>query len=204
MSGKSGVIALQIGKDQPELNESPDAKKGAKNKLLIAKEFASVASAPLMTYNEASLEGLEPEKKHTAYGSKMKLILKLAIVVVIFIQVVLESFKKYGTEKIQVLSTNMHNEFYYHLSEYPLMNLLPLHWYLEMNKEDVVDRMECLINKNPEQCQHFDEMKCAVNDLKSDAYERCMLRTYRKFGKEEKTFCLNHFEKSGLYSSKDK
>ena len=116
----------------------------------MAKEFAGVASAPLMNYKEEDLEKLEPEKKHSAYGSRTKLILQLALVVVIFIQVVLTSFKKYGTEKIQVLSTNMHNEFFYQLSEYPLRDLFPLHWYLEINKEDVVDRMECLINENPE------------------------------------------------------
>ena len=66
----------------------------------MAKEFAGVASAPLLNYKEEDLEKLEPEKKHSACGSRTKLILQLALVVVIFIQVVLTSFKKYGTEKI--------------------------------------------------------------------------------------------------------
>ena len=88
-------------------------KKEAKNALMSAKEFAQVSSAPLFSYEEAGLEKLEPEKKHTSWGAKLKLILKLAIFVVIFIKIVLESFKKLGNEKIQVLSTDMHNEYFY-------------------------------------------------------------------------------------------
>lgn len=123
-------------------------KKEAKNAFLKAKEFAEVSSAPLFTYEEGGLEKLEPEKKHSSWGTRLKMILKLVVYVVIFIKIVLESFKKLGDEKIQVLSTEMHNEYFYQMADYPLKKLMPLHWFVEMNREDVVDRMECTINQN--------------------------------------------------------
>ena len=81
---------------------------------------------------------------------------------------------------------------------------MPVHWFLEINKEDVVDRMECLLNENDTLCEHYDEMKCAVFDKKSYRYESCMLRAYRKFNYEQKKHCIKHYQNSGLYLPSEK
>ena len=98
----------------------------------------------------------------------------------------------------------MHNNYIYDTIENPLERLLPVHWFLEMNREDVVDRMECLINNNETLCEHYDEVKCSVLDKKSYEYESCMLRTYRKFGREQKDFCISHYQNSGHYLPSEK
>ena len=59
-----------------------------------------------------------------------------------------ESVKQFDKQKSQELSTKMHNEFNYSMSDLPLEKLMPVHWFLEINREDVVDRMECLENNN--------------------------------------------------------
>lgn len=104
----------------------------------------------------------------------------------VVLQILIGSLKKYGTEKIQVVSTKMNNEFFYDMEDYPLKKLFPLHWFLEINREDVVDRMECVLKNKPEFCQIYDEKKCTVYDIKSELYQDCMLRTQRKFGKDMK------------------
>jgi hypothetical protein len=65
---------------------------------------------------EATLEKFEPEKTHKGYAAKFSLVLKIAIVVIIFMTIVLNAFKSFGTEKIQVLTTVMHNDFRYNLT----------------------------------------------------------------------------------------
>ena len=169
-----------------------------------AKEFADAAKAPLFDYNEEALESLEPEKNHSKKGSRLKFMIKMALVVVILFKIVWETVKKYGNQKSQELSTTMHNNYIYDTIENPLERLLPVHWFLEMNREDVVDRMECLINNNETLCEHYDEVKCSVLDKKSYEYESCMLRTYRKFGREQKDFCISHYQNSGHYLPSEK
>ena len=51
----------------------------------------------------------------------------------------------------------MNNEFFYDMNVYPLKKLYPLHWFIEINREDVVDRMECVIHNEPEFCLKYDE-----------------------------------------------
>ena len=58
----------------------------------------------------------------------------------------------------------MRNEFKYDLEEYPLKRLFPLHWILEINKQDIVDRIECVIIGDQEQCKKIDEKLCSVYD----------------------------------------
>jgi hypothetical protein len=58
------------------------------------------------------------------------------------------------------MNTKMHNEFEYDMEEHPLRKLLPVHWFLIINKEEVVDRLECLVSEIPDQCLRYDEMKC--------------------------------------------
>ena len=62
----------------------------------------------------------------------------------------------------------------------------------------------CVLHKEPDQCQLYDEMKCSVYDNKGEEYQDCMLRTYRKFGKEMKIFCIDHYEKSSIFSEQEK
>ena len=73
-----------------------------------------------------------------------------------------------------------------------------------MSRQDVVDRMECLVNKNDTFCKDYDELKCTVYDKKEDNYEYCMLRAQRVHGVEMKEFCIEHYIRSDVYDEKEK
>ena len=92
----------------------------------------------MFAYNEDRLEAMEPQKHHGQYAKKLKKFLKFVILTTIFLTIVIDAFSNYGTEKIQVLSNKMRNEFYYDVKEHPLDKILPLHWFLELNREEVV------------------------------------------------------------------
>ena len=49
-----------------------------------------------------------------------------------------------------------------------------------MNKEDVVDRMECILNEDPEQCQHFDEMMTSTRHSAAADVPALALRLKRR------------------------
>jgi hypothetical protein len=43
-----------------------------------------------------------------------------------------------------------------------------------------------------------------VYDEMEEEYETCMLRVMRKFGKDMKDYCIDHYQESGLYDKKDR
>jgi len=59
----------------------------------------------------------------------------------------------------------MHNDYFYDMNEYPLRKLLPLHWFIEINREEVVQRIECVVSDISEKCYQFDEKKCTIYDV---------------------------------------
>jgi hypothetical protein len=64
--------------------------------------------------------------------------------------------------------------------------------------------MECLLGISDESCFVYDELKCSVHDKKDKLYETCMLRVQRKYGKEMRDFCTQHYIDSNVYDSTEK
>jgi hypothetical protein len=91
-------------------------RKKIKSKLEEAKGFWVNATEEAFKPVEATLEKFEPERTHKGYAAKFSLVLKIAIVVIIFMAIVLKAFKTIGKEKIQVLTTVSHNDFRYNLT----------------------------------------------------------------------------------------
>ena len=94
----------------------------------------------------------------------------------------------------------MKTSFDFDLERYNVQELLPFHWFMEINKEAVVDRMECLINKNPETCFEMQEQKCRTQyEVKGKKYEDCMMSTYKMYAKDQVQFCQNLYYFSDTY-----
>ena len=71
---------------------------------------------------------------------------------------------------------------------------------MEINKESVVDRMECLINKDPVRCFEQQEQQCRTQfDVKGKNYENCMMRIYKTYAKDKETFCEDLYYKSDTF-----
>lgn len=52
-----------------------------------------------------------------------------------------------------------------------LSTLLPIHHYVTLKLNHVTERMNCIINKNEQACQAFDDLKGNSLDKKSAEYE---------------------------------
>lgn len=55
-----------------------------------------------------------------------------------------------------------------------------------------------MINEESHYCKEFDKKLCSVYDKRGKFYEDCMLRTQRKFDKNNgtkdmKEFCIDHY-----------
>lgn len=141
----------------------------------------------MFSFDENALEQEEPESSATNYQKYFKKFVTLCVVVYLLIAVVVESFKKIGQEKIQTTGTIMMIAFNFDLNRYTPDELLPFHWFMELNKQDVVDRMECLINKDSERCFEMQEQTCRAQfQVKGKNYENCMMRAYKMFAKDQK------------------
>lgn len=92
-----------------------------------AYEFLFEANKKLMTYNEDNLENYEPEKEHNQCQKYSRKALAFIIFGSLLLYILFGSINKYGTEKIQVVSTKMNNDFFYDMEHYPPRKLLPLH-----------------------------------------------------------------------------
>ena len=66
-----------------------------------------------MDYNEGSLLGMEPQKKHKGYCIKFKVFIKYSIFICIFSTIVIKMLMSFGDEKSQVLANVNHNEYIY-------------------------------------------------------------------------------------------
>jgi hypothetical protein len=97
-------------------------------------EFASNSTKKAFEAEEGNLENFEPEQEHKGHRGKLKIIFKVIIAFTIFMTIVLKAFQSFGTEKIQVVSTVMHNDYNYDLNAHPVEVLYPFHWFIEFNR----------------------------------------------------------------------
>ena len=87
---------------------------------------------------------LEPEKK-ASMGVWIKMILKILAGIIIFFYVIVENVNKIGKLKSESLNLVKKTEISYDMTN----DLLPMHYFSEFSKDQITDRMECLINRNP-------------------------------------------------------
>ena len=119
-----------------------------------------LAANKIFSENENDLEREEPESSATNYFKYLKILTTLGVGTYLFIEIAIKMFKKIGKIKLQNTSTEMKKALYYNLTKYPPDELLPFHWFMELNKQDVVDRMECLINNDDDRCFEMDKQTC--------------------------------------------
>lgn len=122
------------------------------------------------------------------------------------IYILVANFKKIGSEKSQQVSVLKYNDLTYYVGEEVggIQNLLPLHFLTTFNKNEVLDRMGCLVNNNKTLCDKYEERKCEVHGIKRKEYDTCMLIQYEKAGMDLKTFCNNHYNTSnGIWTSQE-
>ena len=106
----------------------------------------------MFSFNEEELEREEPESSSKNYVKYLKKLMTVLVIFYLFTEIVLENFNKIGTKKIQTVGTDMKTFYSFDLEEVEIYKLLPFHWFVEINKQSVVDRMECLINKDSQRC----------------------------------------------------
>ena len=145
-------------------------------------KFLKLAANKMFSQNENDLEREEPESSATNYFKYVRLLTTLFVGVYLFIAIVYDAFLKIGVEKIKNTSVAMKNILSYDLEKYPTDELLPFHWFMEVNKQDVVDRMECLINEDAEMCFDMEEQVCRSKfEVKGTDYQDCMMRAYETY-----------------------
>jgi hypothetical protein len=105
----------------------------------------------------------------------MKQILFWIIVFSIVIYTLSTNLSKIGTEKSQEVSILKHIELQYNITGGGLYKLIPLHFFTTFNRNEVIMRMECLVNQRTDACNLYEERKCEVNGLKNPEYDDCML-----------------------------
>lgn len=89
-----------------------------------------------------------------------------------------------------------HTELMYDITGASLYKLLPLHFFTSFNKNEVIERMECLVNNKTDACSAYEMRKCEVFGLKNPEYDVCMLDQYAKAGFEMYDFCNIHYNES--------
>jgi hypothetical protein len=64
------------------------------------------------------------------------------------VYVLVANFSKIGTEKSQTVSILKYNDLTYYVGDdvSGIASLFPLHMFSTFNKQQVIDRMECLVN----------------------------------------------------------
>lgn len=133
----------------------------------------------------------------------VKLAVLLVVGVLACIYIVYANFSKIGSEKSQQVSILKYNDLSYMIGndDGGIQNLFPLHFFTTFNRQEVLDRMNCLINDNTELCIKYEERKCEVYGLKSSSYDTCMLIQYEIAEKDLRSFCNSHYNTSnGLWT----
>ena len=87
---------------------------------------------------------LEPEHK-ASMGIWIKMVLKILAGIIIFFYVIVENVNKIGKLKSESLNLVKKTEITYKITN----DLLPMHYFSEFSKNQITDRMECLVNQNP-------------------------------------------------------
>jgi hypothetical protein len=123
-----------------------------------------------------------------------------------FIYVIVSMFSRIGDIKSQQVSINKYNDLSYYIGDDVggIQSLFPLHFFTLFNKNEVLDRMGCLVSNTTALCNKFEERKCEVWGLTQPEYDTCMLVQYEKAGMDLKSFCKNHYDpKNGLWTKKE-
>ena len=83
----------------------------------------------------------------------------ILIAICMFFFIILANFKMLGKIKSQSLDLVKTTELEYEMN----INTFPIHYFTEMTKFEVTNRMECLINKAPVPCMKYCETITANN-----------------------------------------
>ena len=97
------------------------------------------------------LDKFEPELKRPIYKKYMKKILMFVTAMMLALYIILSNTKYIGTMKSQSLSSAKTTNFTFPMSH----NLLPVHQFTVFDKQDILNRMECLINNRYEPCMEY-------------------------------------------------
>ena len=157
----------------------------------------------IMKYDAGALQAQEPERDFSPTLGYVKLLLLAIIGVLAIIYILVANFSKIGSEKSQQVSILKYNDLTYNVSDSVggITNLFPLHMFTTLNKQEVVDRMECIVSENVDMCNKYKERQCEVYGLKDQKYDTCMLIQYEKAGMDLRSFCNNHYNTSnGLWT----
>lgn len=78
------------------------------------------------------------------------------IVATVVIYTLTTNLSKIGTEKSQEVTILKYTELMYDITGSSLYKLLPLHFFTSFNKNEVIRRMECLVNENKDACNAYE------------------------------------------------
>ena len=198
---KDGIIKTFRGRESIKANQED-----FKSKVLQIKDFQKQANS-ILKYDENALQDQEPEKEFSPMFKYTKLFLMLAIAAMAVMYILVANFKKIGTEKSQQVSIRKLNEISYDVSNNNsgIQGLFPVHLFTAFNKNEVLDRMGCLINQDQDLCNQFEERKCQDYDMKTKPYDLCMLRVYQESNRTLFRFCQAHYsDDNQIWTDTDK
>jgi hypothetical protein len=102
-----------------------------------------------------------------------------------------------GTEKTQEVTILKKNELLYNITG-GIYTLMPLHFFTTLNKNKLIDRMECLVQGNKKQCNAYEFRKCETVGLKVPEYDECMILAYGLAGYPLRSFCDKHYDATSI------
>jgi hypothetical protein len=135
-----------------------------------------------MKYDGGALKAQEPEKDFSNTLGYIKMAIMFTVGVFAAIYIVYSNFSKIGSEKSQAVSILKYNDLTYNVANEVggIGTLFPLHMFTMLNKNEVLDRMGCLVNQDEKLCNKFEERKCEKYGIKTQLYDTCMLIQYER------------------------
>lgn len=101
-----------------------------------------------------SLKELEKTKKlkpQSAFDGYLKRIYKLLVGIFVFFFIIVNNVNKLNTLKSTSLELQKKTKMEYEMNE----DTLPVHFFLELDKLEITNRMACLKNKDWEACMYL-------------------------------------------------
>lgn len=99
------------------------------------------------------------------------------LIMIVLLPLILYSYigilQKLGTVKSHTLKYYNHFEMNYTLVDLP--QILPLHLFTMISKEDVINRIRCKVYNDRQQCFLIDKRVCEGKGETTIAYEQCMM-----------------------------
>ena len=90
------------------------------------------------------------------------------------------------------------NELSYYIGEEVggIVSIFPLHFFATFNKNEILNRMKCLVNRDQEVCIKERMKTCKTfNDMKSLDYDKCVLKIYQLNDFDLRTHCDDHYNR---------